>query len=272
MTDLELNALNVDKPTIAEEQEDSGVDVQCSVNDAGTSNPDDANESEEEALDREGRVAPLSDWEEFYDEKEGAPYWHNEATNTTTWDPPPGWQIPGTVDEDLEGDNGDLPVRINQAEDTAYLPGEASDFQVVAVQSEVMALPNTGEWHAQLFDCLEDDTCIGFASLSCCPCLAYGALYEELGQGDTITSALFWLMSCALCVVPRVCAEWNLRTSFRLKYGIPGSDCGDLGAVCCCECCALSQMVRHAKAQQLPPTPGNELWAVPTVHQVVPGP
>jgi Cys-rich protein (TIGR01571 family) len=38
---------------------------------------------------------------------------------------------------------------------------------------------------------------------------------------------------------------WDLRSKFRAKFSIPGSDCADLMCGWCCMCCTLAQMDRH---------------------------
>lgn len=47
---------------------------------------------------------------------------------------------------------------------------------------------------------------------------------EMLRESSDFTSGIvWWCCTCALCVMPRICAEWNLRTRFRVAYGIPGA-------------------------------------------------
>lgn len=56
--------------------------------------------SGEEAAADDNDAAPaerIGDWAKYIDEEQNAPYYVNEETGETTWDPPPGWAVPGAV-------------------------------------------------------------------------------------------------------------------------------------------------------------------------------
>jgi len=171
--------------------------------------------------------------------------------------------LPGSVNEDTAEQVTPAHTRgggqSRHEERDAGHPGHEMDVDAVRppespVQPQSGALPSPqpgaaewstglGEWGA---DCTE---CVGSVV---CPCLTYGWVVQHLGLGGQGLAALEWLCSCMLCAVPRVGIEWNLRRRFREAHNIAGTDGGDLSAVLFCECCALTQMARHAKQHGKP--------------------
>ena len=86
-----------------------------------------------------------------------------------------------------------------------------------------------------------------------CPCLSVQHITNvapEIGHFNEWLTC-FGIMSlisggfCGLCGC--MLAEFKLRQRARQLYGIPEQqgDCPDICAVCCCQCCALSQLHRH---------------------------
>jgi len=210
------------------------------------------------------------DWTEYYDHRQEHNYWYNELTQETIWEDP--WLAEEPVAE--ESEQGGAPgvmedevgaVRISEPEQAAYVSrcGPNKDVPHVATEvvSEVRRLPGSGRWITPLLGCCEDPS--GWAGACFCPCIAYGTLVEHLSEDEKTHAAMTWTLYCVACVCPRICLEWNLRTSFREHHGIPGSDCGDLLAAICCDSCARAQMVRHMQVEELPEKPPPELWAVP---------
>ena len=82
----------------------------------------------------------------------------------------------------------------------------------------------------------------------CCPCLSVSHITNVAPELGTFND---WLMWCCLCTfigsgrIGCCIAELAYRQRARQLYGIPEGECPDICAVCCCQCCALSQLHRH---------------------------
>jgi Cys-rich protein (TIGR01571 family) len=75
--------------------------------------------------------------------------------------------------------------------------------------------------------------------------------------GKTAEGSLTWqaesLSNVTKCVLGFVFAYfiWDLRSKFRAKFSIPGSDGTDFICGWCCSCCTLAQMDRHLQLNKV---------------------
>ena len=108
-----------------------------------------------------------------------------------------------------------------------------------------------------IFSCFDDFGLCCTALV--CPCLSYQDIiyHAQPRLGDTCSKMCQW--SCA-CFLPSFCGvvcccvvEAGTRSEFRRAYNMAPNVAEDFLCAWCCQCCALSQMMRHIKKYPLNP-------------------
>nr|XP_046185254.1 cornifelin homolog A-like [Oncorhynchus gorbuscha] len=111
----------------------------------------------------------------------------------------------------------------------------------MAVQQQITTVTTTqssGQWSTGLFDCCSDmGTC-------CCATWCFPCFQCQTASHYGWCACMPLLDPCAFMAV-----SCCMRSSMRERYGIQGSNCVDVGLVCCCYACAWCQMAREVKTR-----------------------
>lgn len=92
-----------------------------------------------------------------------------------------------------------------------------------------------GQWNHGLFDCF--NSCRNCACGYFCPCCLVVDNAGRLGKSGCLHCLLLCIMPC----IPTLLQRGELRE----QHQIEGSTGGDVGAACCCNCCAAVQIANE---------------------------
>lgn len=122
-------------------------------------------------------------------------------------------------------------------------PTDAYALPVYAANERPMPSDITmGKWETGLCGCFS--SCVpNCCMVSFCPCVSVAQITVRLGVASYCIGLIASIFLNWLWV-------WQLRSTTRKHFEIPGSCCGDCCASIFCSSCAVAQMATHVKSYE----------------------